>query len=68
MRDERSRLVDRARRIDAVLATLRKHAAAQERERQGVPVELRQAIAEFGHELGSVRRRTRHLHAGHGHR
>ena len=64
MRDERSRLVDRARRIDAVLATLRKHAAAQERERHGVPAELREAIAEFGHELGSVRKRAKGVHSG----
>jgi len=55
MRDDRSRLLERARRIDAVLHTLRWHAAAREQEHQTVPAELREAIADFGHELGSVR-------------
>jgi hypothetical protein len=57
MRDDRSRLMDRARRVDAVLQTLRRQAAARERERQTVPAELREAIADFGHESGSVRGR-----------
>ena len=61
MPDDRSRLMDRARRIDAVLHTLRRQAAARERERQTVPAELREAIADFGHELGSVRGRIKRL-------
>ena len=61
MRDDRSRLAERARRIDAVLETLRRHAAARDRERQTVPAELREAIADFGHELGSVRGRIKRL-------
>lgn len=71
MRDERSRLVERARRIDAVLQALRRHAAERERQRQRVPAELREAIAEFGQELGSVRRRAKrppHGRAAHGSR
>ena len=59
MRNDRSRPLDRARRIDAVLQTLRRQAAARERERQTVPAELREAIADFGHELGLVRGRIR---------
>jgi hypothetical protein len=50
------RLMDRARRVDAALAVLRRHAAARERQRKPVPAELREAIAEFGSELGSVRK------------
>ena len=61
MRDDRSRLMERARRIDAVLHTLRRHAAAREQNRQAVPAESRGAIADFGHELGSVRGRIRRL-------
>ena len=61
MRNDRSRLLDRARRIDAVLQTLRQQAAARERERQTVPAELREAIADFGHELGSVHGRIKRL-------
>jgi len=53
--------LERARRIDAVLRTLRQQAAARERERQTVPAEMREAIASFGHELGSVRGRIRRL-------
>jgi hypothetical protein len=37
MRDVRSRLVERERRIDLVLDTLRKCAAAREQERHAVP-------------------------------
>jgi hypothetical protein len=61
MRDDRSRLLERARRIDAVLHTLRRQAAERERERQTVPAEMREAIASFGHELGSMRGRIRRL-------
>ena len=61
MRDERSRLVDRARRIDAAREALRKHAATHERERRGVPAELGEAIADFGQEHGSARRRAKRL-------
>ncbi len=61
MRDDRSGLLERARRIDVVLHTLRRHAAARERERQAVPAELRDAIADVGHELGSVRGRIKRL-------
>ena len=64
MRNDRSRLLDRARRIDAVRQTLRQQAAARERERQTVPAELREAIAELGHELGSVRGRIKRLPSG----
>ena len=64
MRDDRGRLLDRARRIDAVLEALRRHAAAQERERQRVPAELRGAMAELGRELGSARRHPGRLHSG----
>jgi hypothetical protein len=60
MRDDRSRLLDRARRIDAVLAALRRHAAAQERERQRAPADVRGAMAE----LGSARRHPGRLHSG----
>jgi hypothetical protein len=61
MRDNRSRLSERARRVDAVLHALRRHAAARERERQPDPADLREAIADFGHELGLVRGRIRRL-------
>ena len=64
MRDDRSRLMERARRIDAVLHTLRSHAAASEQSRQAVPAELREAIADFGHELGSVRARIKRPPSG----
>ena len=64
MPDDRSRLLERARRIDAVLQTLRQQAAARERERQAVPTELRDAIADFRHELGSVRGRIKRLPSG----
>jgi hypothetical protein len=47
MRDDRSRLLDRARRIEAVLQTLRRQAAARERERQTESVR------------GRIRRRSR---------
>ena len=61
MPDDRSRLLERARRIDAVLQTLRQQAAARERDRERVPEELRDAIADFGHELGSVRGRIKRM-------
>jgi PAS domain-containing protein len=45
---------DRAR-VDATVQ------AARERARHSVPAELREAIAEYGHELGSVRSRIKRL-------
>ena len=49
--------MDRARRVDAVLEVLRRQAAAREQQRKPVPDELREAIAHYGSELGSVRRK-----------
>ena len=59
MAPDQQRLVDRAHRVDAALDVLRRQAAARERQRRPVPAELREAIAEFGSELGSVRRQLR---------
>lgn len=49
-------LLDQARRVDAAVAVLRRHAAARERQRKPVPTELREPIAQSGSELGSVRK------------
>jgi hypothetical protein len=57
---ERARLHDRSRRIELALAALRERAASDARTGD-VPPPLRQAIAGFGSDLVSVRRRLRTL-------
>lgn len=58
---ERIRLQHRARRIERVLDVLRERRALS-RQTGPRPAALDQAIAGFGEELGSVRRRLRALH------
>ena len=59
MAPDQYRRAERAHRVDAALDVLRRQAAARERQRKPVPAELREAIAELGSELGSVRRQLR---------
>ena len=59
MAPDEHRLVDRAHRVDAALDVMRRQATARDRQRKPVPAELREAIAEFGSERGSVRRQLR---------
>ena len=53
---EEDRLTWRRQRLEMVLAVLRERAAERERSGDGVPPPLRAAIADFGRELGALRR------------
>lgn len=60
-RVERDRLLDRAQRIERVLAALQDRAVQRDTTMGGTPPPMRRAIADFRIELSRLRRRLSEL-------
>jgi len=60
-RGERDRLLDRAHRIERVLAALQDRAVQRDTTMGGTPPPMRRAIADFRIELSRLRRRLSEL-------
>jgi hypothetical protein len=58
------RLRHRARRVEAALAVLRLRESERKRAGAPVPPALREALADFGRELGTLRHQLRRLDHG----